>query len=147
MKSIVIWTLTALCLSATSLSAVAKDKKKPAATKPAGHPATEVSLTELKTIVEKKSATIIDANSATSYETGHIPGAVHFGANEKDLGKVLPADKAAPIVAYCGGPLCTAWEDAAKSAIKLGYTNVKHFKGGLKTWKDSGLPLEPAKKS
>lgn len=104
--------------------------------------APEVSLDEFKKIVATKSATIIDVNSEQMYKDGHVPGAISFAKNEGKLAQALPQDKNAPIVAYCGGPKCTAWEEAASEAQKLGYTNVKHFKGGIKTWKDSGQQVE-----
>ena len=47
---------------------------------------------------------------------------------------MLPADKNALIVAYCGGPKCGAWKKAAKAAAALGYTNIKHFSGGISGW-------------
>lgn len=103
--------------------------------------APEVSLDELKKLVETKSALLVDANGTSTYKSGHIPGAIDFEKNEADLAKVLPKDKKSLIVAYCGGPLCVAWQNAAKKITAMGYTNVKHFKGGLKTWKDSGQPL------
>lgn len=104
--------------------------------------APEISLDDLKSVVEKKSAIIIDANGTSTYDNGHIPGALHFESNKSTLSKFLPSDKAALIIAYCGGPLCTAWEDAAKEVKALGYTNIKHFKGGIKTWVSSGLKTE-----
>jgi rhodanese-related sulfurtransferase len=104
--------------------------------------APEVSLEELKKMVQSKSATIIDANGEDMYKDGHIPGAVSFAKNENNFASILPKDKNAPIVAYCGGPLCTAWKQAAKEAQKLGYTNIKHFKGGIKGWKQAGEPTE-----
>ncbi len=104
--------------------------------------APEISLDELKAVVASKGATIIDVNSTKSYKDGHVPGAVHFAQHEKNLAAVLPKDKSAPIVAYCGGVMCTAWEDAAKAAKELGYTNIKHFKGGIKGWKDAGQTME-----
>lgn len=130
-------------LTLMPFSAQAKEKAKATA-----HDAVapEVTLQELKALVDAKGATIIDANSAKVYDSGHIPGAVSFAKNEKTLANQLPKDKNTLIVAYCGGPMCTAWEDPAKQAKTLGYSNIKHFKGGLKTWKDSGYPLEAAKK-
>jgi rhodanese-related sulfurtransferase len=109
-----------------------------------GTHAPEISLTDLKKLVDTKGATIIDANSAESFDTGHIPTAVSFAKNEKNFASILPSDKKALLVAYCGGPMCTAWQEAAKEAQKLGYKNIKHFKGGLKGWKDSGNTLEAA---
>ena len=104
--------------------------------------APEIALDELKKIVETKGATIIDANGTEMYKAGHIPGAIHFAKHESNLASVLPKDKNAPIIAYCGGPLCTAWEDPAGKAKALGYTNIRHFKGGIKGWKDAGQALE-----
>lgn len=102
----------------------------------------EISLDDLKKAIETKTVFLVDANSAKTYDKGHLPGAVSFAKNEKDFSKLLPQDKNALIVAYCGGPMCSAWEDAAEAATKAGYTNIKHFKGGLKGWKSAGLSLE-----
>ena len=106
------------------------------------HMAPEVSLDEFKKVVAAKSATIIDANGAASYKSGHIPGAIHFAKHESDFASVLPKDKNAPIIAYCGGPLCTAWEDPAVKAKALGYTNIRHFKGGISGRKSAGQPVD-----
>lgn len=106
--------------------------------------APDISLVELRSIVEKnkkakpaKPVVIIDANSESSYKSGHIPGAVHYAAIEKDFAKSLPADKDALIIAYCGSPMCTAWEEPAKKAKELGYTNIRHLKAGIKGWRDA----------
>ncbi len=107
----------------------------------------EISLDDLKKAIDTKSVFLVDANSAKTYSKGHLPGAVSFAKNEKNFASLLPTDKSALIVAYCGGPMCSAWEDAAEAATKAGYTNIKHFKGGLKGWKSAGLALEtPAAK-
>ena len=90
---------------------------------------------ELKSAVDAKTAFIIDVNSADSFKEAHVPGAIHYGAHKKDFAKLLPADKNALIVAYCGGVNCVAWHMAAKVACELGYTNVKHFKEGISGWK------------
>lgn len=132
--------LVAACLLIGS--AILPDISTPAAAESAVAP--EVSLDELKTLVANKTATFIDANGDKVYKDGHIPGAIHFAAAKDKLATLLPADKNALVVAYCGGPLCTAWEDAAKAIKALGYTNVKHFKGGIKEWKSSGQQVEKA---
>ena len=103
---------------------------------------TEVSTDELDKLVSTKTVFLIDVNSAKTYAKGHIPGAINFAANEDKFSSVLPKDKAALIVAYCGGPLCSAWESAAEKAKELGYTNIKHYKGGIKVWKEAGKKVE-----
>ena len=95
-----------------------------------------VSKKELKQIVAKKNALIIDVNGEGSYNENHIPGAIHYEAHESDFAKVLPKNKNAMIVAYCGGPLCSAWIKAAQKACEFGYTNIRHFKDGISGWLD-----------
>jgi len=102
----------------------------------------DISIAELKTAIQDKSAIIIDANGSDSFKAGHIPGAVDFEAQRADLAKILPADKNALVVAYCGGPQCNAYTAAAKAAKALGYTNVKHLSAGISGWKDAGAPLQ-----
>lgn len=57
---------------------------------------------------------------------------------------MLPKDKDALIVAYCGGPRCGAYASAAKAAEKLGYTNVKHLTAGISGWQEAGEKMEKA---
>lgn len=92
-----------------------------------------ISKDELQKAVNAKSAFVVDVNSADSFKEHHVPTAIHF-ASTKDFAKALPADKNAMIVAYCGGPQCTAWKKAAIEACKLGYTNIRHFTDGISGW-------------
>src|SRR5690606_30622588 len=103
-------------------------------------------LEEFKKLVETKGAIIIDANGKDMYDDGHVPGAISFAYDKDKLASLLPKDKNALIVAYCGGPMCTAWQFAAEEAVKLGYKNFKHYKGGIKGWKEAGLPIEKGAK-
>jgi rhodanese-related sulfurtransferase len=105
----------------------------------------DVSIKELKSAIEKKEVTVIDVNGTESYEKAHIPGAIDFEANSDKLASVLPKDKNALIVAYCGGPKCMAYKQAAKKAEALGYKNVKHLSAGISGWKEAGE--KTAKKS
>ena len=97
-----------------------------------------ISKSELNKAASEKTAAIFDVNSTESYQQAHVPGAVHFGSHEKDFASLLPKDKNALIVAYCGGPSCSAWLKAAKQACSMGYTNVRHFKEGIKGWVKQG---------
>lgn len=105
----------------------------------------DVSVTEVKALVEAKSAVIIDVNGAKSYAAGHVPGALSFAAIKDNLAASLSADKGALIVAYCGNPKCGAYLKAAKAVQKLGYTNIKHMAAGISGWKEAGMTTEPAK--
>ena len=104
----------------------------------------DISLPDLKKAIAEKSVFLIDCNGSKSYAAGHIPGAVHFATSGKSLGKMLPEDKSALVVAYCGSPRCLAYKGGVNAAKKLGYTNVKHFSKGIKGWKAAGESVEKA---
>jgi rhodanese-related sulfurtransferase len=67
---------------------------------------------------------------------------VDFTAVKGKLADALPKDKNALIVAYCGGPKCSAYKAAATAAEKLGYKNVKHMSAGISGWKEAGEKLD-----
>ena len=131
--------LLGLCvaLSAAAVRAAEKDAKAPGQ-----YP--DVSVKELKAALEKGQVTVIDVNGTDSYKDGHVPGAIDFEASEDKLAKLLPKEKDALIVAYCGGPQCMAYKSAAKKAVALGYTNVKHLSAGISGWKAAGEKVEKA---
>ena len=125
MKSLIV--IISLCVSSM---AVAKGKKCDDFSK-----FTDVNATEMATIVKAKSATVIDVNSEESFKKSRIPGAIHFATNKTNFSGVLPKDKNAMIVAYCGGKSCTAWQKAAQAACEMGYKNIRHFSEGITGWK------------
>ena len=103
---------------------------------------TAISVDDLDAAIKAGTVTVIDVNGSASYAEGHIPGAIDFEAVEANLKDALPEDKNALVVAYCGGPLCPAYKDGVKAAEALGYSNVKHFSGGISGWKKAGKQLE-----
>ncbi len=106
--------------------------------------APDISLADLKQAIADKAVTLLDCNGSASYAKGHIPSAINFETAKTALADKLPKDKTALVVAYCGGPSCGAYKAGAEAASKLGYTNVKHFSGGIKGWKGANEKLETA---
>ena len=102
----------------------------------------DVSHSDLKAMIEEGSVFLIDVNGSKSYKNGHIPGAVDFAQVKGDIASVLPKDKHATIVAYCGGPSCAAYKKAAKLVASLGYEHVHHYSGGISGWKSAGETVE-----
>ena len=105
----------------------------------------DISLKDLKKAIAEKKVTVIDVNGEESFQKNHIPSAVDYTAHKEDLAKVLPEDKDALIVAYCGNPACNAYKMAAKDAVEMGYTNVKHYSGGIAGWMKAGEKTEASK--
>lgn len=104
----------------------------------------DISIKELKSQIAAKKVTVIDVMSSKSYAKGHVPTAISFAKDGKNLSKILPKDKNALIVAYCGGPSCKAYKRAASLAEKLGYKNVKHLSAGISGWRKAGEKVEKA---
>jgi rhodanese-related sulfurtransferase len=104
----------------------------------------DIGLADLKQAIADKTVTLLDCNGSASYAKGHIPGAINFETAKTALADKLPKEKSALVVAYCGGPMCGAYKAGAVAAAKLGYTNVKHFAGGISGWKEAGEKTETA---
>ncbi|MGZ3691309.1 MAG: rhodanese-like domain-containing protein [Pseudobdellovibrio sp.] len=92
---------------------------------------------------KKANVFVFDANdNQTRTKEGVIPGAVALKSpKEYDL-SILPKDKTAEVVFYCGGPMCMASHEAAKRAIKAGYTKVVVMSDGITGWKKAGFETQ-----
>jgi len=97
-----------------------------------------ISQADLQRAINAKSVTLFDVNGDESYKAGRIPTAINFYAVQNNLKAALPKNKNALVVAYCGNPHCGAYQQAAKAAKSLGYTNVAHFSPGIAGWRASG---------
>ena len=102
----------------------------------------EITVPELKAAISAKQVVLLDANGTDKWAKGHIPSAIDFTGAKDKLANLLPKDKGALVVAYCGGPRYRAYEGAAKAAEKLGYTNVKHLTAGISGWQAAGEKMD-----
>jgi len=123
--------IAALALTAYSTFAAQKNTMPSCDTGKMG----PVSYGDVSDFVAKKTATFVDLNDKETYDSNHIPDAIHYYSAKDTLATVLPKDKNALIVAYCGGPSCSAWKKGAKAACEMGYTNIKHYSDGIQGWK------------
>ncbi len=102
----------------------------------------DISHDELKAAIATGKITIVDVNGSASYASGHIPGAMDYAVVKDSLAAKLPAEKSALVVAYCGGPQCSAYRVAYDAAVALGYTRVKHYSGGISGWAGKNEKME-----
>lgn len=96
-----------------------------------------VSAEYVKKAIEKKSAFVFDARPLKrKYAKGHVPGALGMPTSQFDkYTNLLPEDKAAELIFYCGGFHCPLSVKSANKAKALGYTNLKVFQAGYPAWK------------
>jgi rhodanese-related sulfurtransferase len=82
---------------------------------------------------------LIDVREESEWAHGHIPQAIHLGKGvlERDIEGVIPGLDA-EIVLYCGGGYRSAL--AADNLQKMGYRNVISMDGGMRGWREAGLP-------
>lgn len=83
----------------------------------------------------------IDVREDGEWAQGHAAGARHIGRGvlERDIESLIP-DKDAELVLYCGGGFRSAL--AAESLQKMGYRHVVSMDGGIRAWREAGLPTE-----
>ncbi|MFV0423575.1 rhodanese-like domain-containing protein [Oleidesulfovibrio sp.] len=73
------------------------------------------------------------------YVKGYIPTAVSIPDTQFDKHiDMLPANKDALLIFYCGGWHCKLSHKSAQKAMALGYTNVKVFAAGYPAWLENG---------
>lgn len=104
---------------------------------------------DVKAELDSGEATLIDIREADEIESkGKIPGSVHaprgmleWYADESSLMYHKPEfDKDKRLILHCAGGGRSAL--AAKTLKEMGYKNVAHLDGGIRAWKDEGLPTE-----
>jgi rhodanese-related sulfurtransferase len=99
----------------------------------------EISVKKVKSMLgREEEMLLVDARSATSYQQGHLPGAVNIPACEIKNSSLLPEEKEMLLVFYCGGPLCGISTNASSAAARAGYTNVSVMRSGISGWLDAG---------
>jgi rhodanese-related sulfurtransferase len=86
-------------------------------------------------------ALLIDVRESEEFAQAHAQGAIHLskGVLELRIEGVAPNPDTS-ILCYCGGGSRSLL--AADNLKKMGYTNVASIAGGLRAWKEAGLPLE-----
>ncbi len=93
---------------------------------------------------EGQSFEFVDVREDNEWAQGHAAGAEHIGRGvlERDIENLVP-DRDREIVLYCGGGFRSAL--AAENLQKMGYRRVFSMAGGIRTWREQGLPeVEPS---
>jgi hydroxyacylglutathione hydrolase len=101
-------------------------------------------VTELKERISRGELQVVDVRRPTEYQSGHVPGALHFGlaALEKHIAELPFAKDAETAVICAGGYRSSA---AASLMQKHGFTNLMNVTGGTSAWINAGYPVETSK--
>ncbi|QEC44344.1 rhodanese-like domain-containing protein [Pseudobacter ginsenosidimutans] len=96
----------------------------------------------------KQGATLIDIRETEEIGSiGKIPGSVHaprglieFYADESTPYHKQEFEKSNRIILHCASGGRSAL--AVRTLKEMGYENIAHLDGGIKAWKEAGLPVE-----
>jgi rhodanese-related sulfurtransferase len=128
------------------LSAQAPAAPAAAAQPPAAPEVWRITAEELKPMVDKGEAVLLDVRSKPAWDGGHIQGAIHIPTSElRARLSELPKDKL--VAAYC---TCHAEASSAGAAILLKQNGYKAaaLKDGVTAWQRVGgkvtPPVQPA---
>jgi rhodanese-related sulfurtransferase len=86
---------------------------------------------------------VIDSRRNVEFEHGHIEGSINITDTEMTparLKRVAPRQDT-PLLFYCNGERCRRSGNAAKLALKWGYSKVFWFRGGWLEWSTKYLPV------
>lgn len=83
----------------------------------------------------------VDTREDEEWKAGRAQGAIHLGKGviERDIEAKIPS-RGDEVILYCGGGFRSAL--AAEALGKMGYTNVVSMDGGMRAWRERGLPEE-----
>ncbi len=83
---------------------------------------------------------LVDVREDHEWAKDHLPGALHLskGIIERDVEARFP-DPKTELILYCGGGFRSAL--VADNLQKMGYANVISMDGGIRGWREQGLPL------
>jgi rhodanese-related sulfurtransferase len=101
---------------------------------------TEISAADARKQAEAGDAILVDVREESDWHEGHAEGATNLsrGTIELEIEEQIP-DVTKPIICYCGGGSRSVL--VAESLQKMGYENVRSMAGGMRAWKEAGLPM------
>ncbi|HEX2390687.1 MAG TPA: rhodanese-like domain-containing protein [Casimicrobiaceae bacterium] len=104
-------------------------------------PVREIGTFDATRLINTANPIVLDVREPKEFTGARLPNAMHIPLSQlKDRGTELAKFVARPVIVYCdrgqrGGA-------AASALAKLGFTRVQSLRGGLRAWRDAGLPIQ-----
>jgi rhodanese-related sulfurtransferase len=106
-------------------------------------PVKEIGTVNVTQLINHQNALLLDVRETSEMTGGKLPNAVHIPLSQlKDRVGELAKMTARPVVVYCA--LGRRARSAGSILADAGFGSIYMLGGGLKAWKDAGLPLETA---
>ena len=103
--------------------------------------ASDVTVNQLTRLINDEQAVTVDVREPKEFLDGKVPGALHIpGSQLKTRMAELDRFKERPVILYCArGQRAPT---SATALARAGFAKLYSLHGGLKAWKDAGLPVE-----
>ena len=92
----------------------------------------EIDVQKVKEMGENDSATIVDIRDTASFQSGHIPNAIHL-SDDTVQQFISNTDKEKPLVVYCYHGISS--QGAAAYFSEQGFKDVSSMAGGFEAWR------------
>ena len=92
----------------------------------------EINIQKVKEMGENDSATIVDIRDSASFQSGHIPNAIHL-SDDTVQEFILSVDKEKPLIVYCYHGISS--QGAAAYFSEQGFKKVSSMTGGFEGWR------------
>jgi rhodanese-related sulfurtransferase len=111
----------------------------------AGNTTPEISIEDVKRILDEGSTIVLDTRKRSQFEAGHIPGALNLDdaplpEQVVSVEHLVDGNKDRALVLYCNGPFCRRSRELAIELHKNGFTSVSRFQLGIPIWRALGGP-------
>jgi rhodanese-related sulfurtransferase len=106
-------------------------------------PVKEIGTVHVTQLINHQNALLLDVREPNEFQGGKLPNALHIPLSQlKARVGELAKMTSRPVVVYCG--LGRRARSAGSILANAGFASIYMLGGGLKSWKDAGLPLETA---
>jgi rhodanese-related sulfurtransferase len=103
-------------------------------------PVQEIGTLDATRLLNKENPLVLDVREPNELTTGRLPNAVHVPLSQlKDRGSELAKHASRPVNVYCERGMRSA--SAVPALTRLGFTRVQSLRGGLRAWREAGLPI------
>ena len=104
-------------------------------------PAREIGTLDATRLMNAEDPLVLDVREVNEFAGGRLPNALHIPLSQlKDRATEISRHVARPVLVYCDRGMRASAATAALS--RLGFTRVQSLRGGLRAWKDAGLPVQ-----
>jgi len=93
---------------------------------------------ELRVGLERAELVAIMTMDEAAFDRAHIPGSIALTGADAAKERFAPTT---PLVVYCTDPACRASLMAFRQLKDAGFSDVRHYPGGLSEWAATGHPL------